>query len=277
MATISQIFYFLVPGMAQFGGIGRALVLWSFGIALLAAFGLDALRSQWKAVFVAPLAVAIVACELFAANWNTHPTASRETIYPMTQLTQFLQQNTRDGSRVLFITPRRTWAPVEGLQPLQRNHPPGVLPPNGAIVYNLRDISGYDSLALRDYREAVSPGEEYSQIDPTLSPQFNGNMVLLNNPQSRFLDALRVRYIVSEEEQAAQVGREVLRVNNAIIYERRVLDVPRIEGSQFAPGWRNGNYEPESFRFGTFLSMCASAALLCMLTMRRNYERKANL
>jgi hypothetical protein len=51
MATISQLFYFVVPGMAQLGGIGRALVLWSFGVALLAAFGLDALRSQSESRF----------------------------------------------------------------------------------------------------------------------------------------------------------------------------------------------------------------------------------
>jgi hypothetical protein len=180
------------------------------------------------------------------------------------------------GSRVLFITPRSTWAPVEGLQPLQRNHPRGVLPPNGAMVYSLRDISGYDSLALRAYREAVAPGEEYSNNDPTLSPQFNGNIVLLNNPRSSVLDALQVRYVVSEEEQPAPVGREVMRSDNAIVYERRVLDVPRIEGSQFAPGWRNGKYQPESFRFGAFLSLCALAALSCMLNMRRNHSREAN-
>jgi hypothetical protein len=276
MATLSRAFYFLVPGMAQFAGVGRALVLWSFGVALLAAFGLDALRAHWKASLVAPLAVAIVTCELFAANWNTQPTAPRETIYPVTPVTQFLQQNTRDGSRVVFITPRSTWAPVEGLQSLQRNHPRGVLPPNGAMVYNLRDISGYDSLALRAYREAVAPGEEYSQNDPTLSPQWNGNMVLLNNPRSGLLDALRVRYIVSEEEQPSAVGREVLRNNTCIIYERRVLDVPRIEGSQFAQGWRNERYQPESYRFGSFLSLCALAALFCMLGACRLNRRRSN-
>jgi hypothetical protein len=263
--------------MAQLAGVGRALVLWSFGIALLAGFGLDALRTHWKTNLVAPLAVAVVACELFAANWNTQPTAPRNTIYPATETTRFLQQNTRDGSRVMFITPRSTWAPVEGLQSLQRNHPRGVLPPNGAMVYNLSDISGYDSLALAAYRTAVAPGEEYSQNDPTLSPQLNGNMILLNNPRSRLLDALHVRYIVSEEEQPSAVGREVLRADNAIIYERRVLDVPPIEGSQFAPGWRNGRYQPESFRFGSFLAMCAVAALSSMLIVRRYHVRKATL
>jgi hypothetical protein len=275
MATISQVFYFSVPGMEQLAGVGRALVMWSFGVALLGAFGLDALRAHWQIGLVAPLAVAVVACELFAANLNTQPTAPRDTIYPATAITRFLQQNTRDGSRVLFITPRSTWAPVEVLQVFQGNHPRGVLPPNGAMVYGLHDISGYDSLALRAYREAVAPGEEYSQNDLTLSPRWNGNMVLLNNPRSRLLDALVVRYIVSEEEQPSAVGREVLRAENAIIYERRVLDVPRIEGSQFAPGWRDGRYQPESFRFGSFLAACAAAALSCMLSLTRNNSRKA--
>jgi hypothetical protein len=267
--------YFWLPGMAQFAGLGRALSLWSFGAALLAAFGLDALRAHWKSAVVPLLGVLIVAGETFAWNWNTQPTAPRASIYPATATTQFLQRNTRDGSRVLFITPRQTWLPAEALQP-RGNHPPGVLPPNGAMVYGLNDISGYDSLALSAYRAYVSPGEEYSPPnDSTLSPQLNGNMVLLNNPQSRLLDEMRVRYIVSQEEQPVAVGREVLRDNDCIIYERRVLDVSRVNGRDFAPGWRDDRYQPQSFRFGAFLSLCALAAVGAAITAGR--QRKFSL
>jgi hypothetical protein len=50
-------------------------------------------------------------------------------------------------------------------------------------------------------------------------------MVLLNNPRSGLLDALRVRYIVSEEEQPAAVGREccvqIIALSTSDVYSMR--------------------------------------------------------
>ena len=250
--TVALPFYFGVPGVAQMGGPGRALLLWSFGIALLGGFGVDALRRWWKSDLVTPLALAALTLELFAAGWTLHPIAPRAAIYPQTSLTTWLQDQTRDGSRILFLTPRSTWQPVELLQAMQppRNHPAGVLPPNGAMVYGLHDINGYDSLAPRAYRQFVTGGEGNE-----VSPQWNGNMILLNNTGSSILDELNVRYVVSEEPREIAGGREVFSANGAYVYERTVQNAPRRHGSDFYPGWRNGRYQPASFRFGTFLTL----------------------
>lgn len=259
---LPQLLYFYAPGFSQIGGVGRALIWWDFGAALLAAFALDALKNHARFSMVALLAVVLVGAELFAANWNTQPTAPRATIYPRTQVTDFLQRETKDGARVLLLTPRETWLPSEGFR-APRTHPPGVLMTNGATVYGLNDVSGYDSLSLKSYRAFIARGEK----DGAVSPPLNGNILLLNNPLSPQLDALNVRFVVSENELPPQVGEVVLRAEGCIVYRRRVLaaNAKQMSGGDFAPGFHDGKYQPQSFRFGAFVSLCALALMAFLL------------
>jgi hypothetical protein len=260
---LSQAFYFSVPGLAQMGGVGRALLLWSFGAALLAAFGLDALRRRWSTPVIPLVALALVTGELFCNGALAYSTAPRASVYPPTQLTSWLQSHTRDGARVLFITPRATWLPAEAFGPnAPLHHPPGVLPPNGAMVYGINDVNGYDSLAPRAYREFVAAGE-----GEEVSPAYNGNMILLQNPDSPALAQLGVRYVVAQSPLDSVHWKEVLRADGCIVYgrEQPIAQAAVKSGADFSPGWRDGKYQPESFRFGAFVSLCALAfcAALC--------------
>jgi hypothetical protein len=258
---LAQAFYFGVPGLSQMGGVGRALVLWSFGAALLAALGLDAIRARWSTPAIPLVALLLVFGELFGNSFSAHPTAPSATIYPPTQLTQFLQSKSSSEARVLLLTPRNSWLPNEVLQPMGRNHPPGVLPPNGAMVYGLYDVAGYDSLASRAYREFLATGE-----GADVSPPLNGNMILPENAASPALDALRVRFVVSQSPLEAANLREIARLDDCIVYERALQNVPRRDGKDFSPGWKNGKYQPESFRLGAFLSLLA-LGLMAMIAM----------
>jgi hypothetical protein len=262
---LSQAFYFGVPGLAQMGGVGRALLLWSFGAAMLAAFGLDALRRRWSTPVIPAVALLLIAGELFFNSGDANRVAPRASVYPPTQLTTWLQQHTQDGARVLFITPRESWLPSEAFNASSgRTHPAGVLPPNGATVYGLNDVSGYDSLAPRAYREFVAPGENL-KAGEDISPALNGNMLLLQNPNSPALEQLGLRYVVSQSPLDATGWKEVLRANGCIVYERaKRAEQPNLKptvkgGEDFNPGWRDGKYQPESFRFGSFISLCALA------------------
>jgi hypothetical protein len=208
--------------------------------------------------------------ELFASGWTARTIAPRNTIYPATETTTFLQKNLRDDERVWLITPRGGWLPTEALQSFGRTHPPGVLPPNGATVYGLNDINGYDSLAPRAYREWLS------QFSTKISPDFNGNMILLEELPPHTLDALNVRFIVSQAPRDERGEREVLRAEEIIIYERTIGDAPRVSGSDFYPGWKNGKYQPETFRFGAFLSLCALGFTALPLTYRWLSKRPAS-
>ncbi len=257
---LSQFFYFFVPTVAQTGGVGRALCLWSLGAALLAAFGLDALRLRIKSPVLPLVALLLLTGELFAASWNAQPTAPRQAIYPDTTLTTFLQSATKNGGRVLFWSSRKRWLAGEDLP---RNTKifdrQSVLPPNGATVYGIDDVNGYDSLSSAAYRQFLIANE-----GADVSPLRNGNVVLLNNLASPALDALEVRFVVMPETVlhdglTVHHAHEVLRTDECIVFERdRVLDVRKTalkSGRDFFPGWTGKVYNPTSFRLGAFFSL----------------------
>jgi len=268
---LAKLFYFTIPGLSRMGGVGRSLILWSFGLALCAGYGVDRLQQWWKGDLVPTLAVFIVIAELFITGWTLHPLAPRAAIYPNAALTQWLQTHTHDGSRILFLTPRRAWLPTEGFQGSARTHPPGVLPPNGAIVYGLYDVNGYDSLAPRAYRSFVSLAE-----GEDVSPPLNGNMILLNNPNSPALDALNVRYVVSEDSTVVPALTPVLQTDGCTVYTRQIKETARKNGRDFFPGWRDGQYQPESFRFGSFLSLCTLAGMVLISVVHLLHHRSNN-
>ncbi len=257
---LPQVLYWTVPGLSQTAGVGRALFISSLGLALLAGFGLDALRRKISSPVVPIVALFTVTAELFAFSWSFQPTAPREAIYPATKVTRFLQANLKTDERIWFITPRGAWMPAENLQQNQMNHPPGVLPPNGAMVYGLNDINGYDSLAPRAYREWLQ------KFGVTVSPVYNGNMILLNDLPAPALDALNVRYIVSLRPRDERGETLVFNEENCFVYERKIADVPRV--APFYPGWQNGKYQPETFRLGAFLTLCALGVLCLRMNSR---------
>ncbi len=146
-----------------------------------------------------------------------------------------------------------------------------MLPPNGAIVYGLHDINGYDSLAPFAYRQFLAQGSGGEDV----APQWNGNIILAQNLAASTLDALNVRYIVAEEPQAVPDGRVVLRGDNWIVYERPAANVRRVSGCDFSPGCHRGVYQPESFRFGSFLSLSAVALLTFIWLIQRRSAHDA--
>lgn len=250
---LAQFFYYGIPGVAQMGGTGRALLLWSLGVALLAGFGLDFARRKISSGVLPLIALLVVCAELFGNAFSTQPTSPRAEIYPPTELTSFLAKNSSPTARVLMLTPKGEWLPTEALQSGGRTHPSGILPPNGATVYGIHDVNGYDSLSLRVYRQWLASEETEGS-----SPQLNGNMVLVNSLSPAMLDSLAVRYVVTPQSRppSPEPGRKVLSVNGCDVWERNISGDLRISGANFAPGWRDGKYQPTSFRFGAFLSLC---------------------
>lgn len=247
----AALFFFTVPGIAQMGGTGRSLLIWSLGAALLAGFGLDILRGRIKSAVVPIVAVLWIGVELFGNAWTTQPTAPRAAIYPQTQITAWLQSRSKPEARVLFFTPKKDWLPEELLARSGRRHPIGVLPPNGATVYGIYDVNGYDSLSPKAYRDYINDEEGGP------SPALNGNMVLLNNLRSKtLLDTLAVRYVVAPEGQAVPDAAEAFRAEGCVIWERPLpAGGNQVSGAAFYPGWKNGHYEPESFRLGGFVTL----------------------
>lgn len=279
---LAEVIFLYVPGVAQMGGPGRALLLWSFGAAMLAAFALDGWikyergkstfseshnrgtgvpaggRATKSTFALSVIILLIVIAELFWNGQTAHPTSPAASIYPKTALTDWLQENVSENDRILFVTPRNNWLPSEVLQQNGRNHPAGVLPPNGAMVYGLHDVNGYDSLSPKAYRDFLVKGEVAD-----VSPQLNGNMILINNINSSSLEELHAHFVVTEgrlpqEKINSSHLRQVWAGDGCVVYARNVVnDTPIIGGQNFYPGWENSVYQPTSFRLGLFISLCA--------------------
>ena len=277
LATPVALLFYGLPGIAQMGGTGRALILWSLGAALLAGFGTDVVRARIKSPIVPVLALFIVAAELGFNAFSVQPTAPRAQIYPATTLTKWLQSRVNERNRVLFYTPRTQWLPTELFRAPQ-THPIGAMPPNGALVYRLHEVNGYDSLSLRQYRAYIN-GEEFTRVGGQdvegASPQLNGNMVLINNLRSPVLDALALRYIVVPQalnlgQNTPLGGRILFAADGCNVWEVPIRGALRINGAAFYPGWKDGGYNPETFRLGAFASLCALGLLMAGWMAKRN-------
>lgn len=263
---LAQFFFFGMPGVSQMGGTGRALLLWSLGLALLAGFGLDFGRAKIKSLALPVVALLLVSGELFANAFSTQPTAPGTQIYPNTTLTTYLAKNSSPTARVLMVTPKRSWLPTEAFGQSGRTHPPGILPPNGATVYGIYDVNGYDSLSPRAYRQWIGSEEEGGP-----SPALNGNMVLLNSLSPSLLDSLAVVYVVTLQSAppATAPGTKVLSVDGCDVWKRELQGEMRVSGAAFYPGWKDGQYQSETFRFGVFLTLASLSFLFTALTYKK--------
>lgn len=190
----------LVPGVGLAGGFVRLLFLYTFALSVLAALGLDAVVSRLAnarsdLARLAPVAVSlslIVLCaELVGWGWMTVPRAPADRLYPETQLTRRLEQESAPGERLLAVTRRDDWTLLQ--------RPRALMPPNSASAYpGLESIQGYDSLYPRASLTLAALVEDGA----TPSPEANGNMVLLENAGSPLLRLAGVRRVLRDAGSA---------------------------------------------------------------------------
>jgi hypothetical protein len=145
------------------------------------------------------LLVALIAADLLLFGFRFIRFTPNRQVFPATGVTGFLQKNLA-GGRLLALSPvplERAWPAsdlpqasymLRGLRPL----PQALLPPNTPMVYRLRDLLGYDSLYLADYRALLG---ELEGRDP--SPPANGNLLLAYQARQDLLPRLGVRYLLS--------------------------------------------------------------------------------
>lgn len=191
----------LVPGVGLAGGFVRLLFLYTFALAVLASLGLDALQFRLvnarpdlaKVAPVAAVAALVVLCaELAGWGWMTVPRAPADRLYPDTELTSRLEQETAPGDRLFAVTPRDQWTLLQ--------RPRALMPPNSATVYpGLESIQGYDSL----YPRASLTLAGLIENGATPSPEANGNMMLLENTESPLLRLAGVRRVLTQAGSAS--------------------------------------------------------------------------
>jgi hypothetical protein len=98
------------------------------------------------------IVMTLVVADLFVAGIRINPVAGPDSIYPETPGIKYLRANV-GHDRIL---------PVNMFWSLYKA-PLAVLPPNGATVYELRDVQGYDSLLTGAYK---SWADRFALPDP---------------------------------------------------------------------------------------------------------------
>ena len=184
-----------------------------FNFTLLAAFSLVSVVlifllekfSKKMRLLAAVIVMLMVIGDLLCFGFRYLRLSPKEEVYPAPGVVQFLQQHANQG-RFLALSPaplEKSWPASDMPQAIyllrsepgetRRLFPKALLPPNSAMVYSLRDILGYDSLYLANYRTLLGKLEGR---DP--SPPANGNLLLADSARRDMLKLFGVRYLVSE-------------------------------------------------------------------------------
>jgi hypothetical protein len=142
-----------------------------------------------------------VAADLLAAGAGLNPTSPPSEVYPETPL----------------ITRARELAGHDRVMPVNRGWsfagPKAVLPPNGAVVFGLRDVQGYDSLFPGQYKQWMN-----RLAGRDSSPPEVGNMVFARDPLSPLAPLLGVRCVLSRVPitELPDAGEEL---DGAVLYQ----------------------------------------------------------
>ncbi len=195
----ARFLYYHVPGMAQAGGFGRALCVYTFAMAALAALGAEQVM-RWLgagvggsrvlprlAPWLGAAAVALVLVDLGTWGRRFLPLSPRDSVYPEPEIVATLREDAGTW-RVLAVTPRNGWT-IHRL-------PDALLPPNSATAYGYDSVQGYDSLTpgvFGAYAAQVSPNGYW--------PAANGNMVLIDSFSAADLGRAAVRWVLMAEER----------------------------------------------------------------------------
>jgi hypothetical protein len=192
-----------IPNLPLFGNVlarigvdwGRLALFSIAGLGLLAwpMFRRAAERGNAPSTpqFVLPAAVALVILDLFWTGIGSNPTAAWEQVYPETKGIAYLREHV--GHDRIFPINRR-WS-LFAQPPFVL---PDVLPPNGATVFGLRDVQGYDSLfsgRYKAYANGFARPNRQGALDA--SPPEVGNMVFFQNGNAAGVPDVAAAYAIA--------------------------------------------------------------------------------
>lgn len=147
----------------------------------------------------------IVAFDLLRFGQKFTPFAKSEWLFPQTEIIEFLQKQEKPFR--FMATDRR------------------ILPPNFSIAYRLESVDGYDPLYLSRYAELIAASE---RGEPNISPPFGFNRIVTpQNFESRIVDLLNVRYVLSLDDLNSPKLKKVFQEGQTRVYENQKV-FPRV-------------------------------------------------
>lgn len=170
-------------------GTGRVVLLTLTSLAIILA--VRPVRGRRPLTWMLP---GVLVLDLFSFGRNYNPSIPPELDYPSHGAIEFLR-NQPGRFRVLALS--------------------GGLPPNTNAVYGLNDIRGYNALETDSYHRFLAATGEYPQRH-----QRHLNILYFSNFESRLIDLVNVKYLISDRELQHQKLTAVWE-GGAYVYENR--------------------------------------------------------
>lgn len=99
-----------------------------------------------------------------------------------------------------------------------------ILPPNFSLLYHLQSVDGYDPLYLSSYGKFIAASE---RAKADISPPFGFNRIITpHNYNSRLIDLLGVKYILSLSPITSENLKKVFQEGETLVYENKKV-MPR--------------------------------------------------
>ncbi len=220
----------VLPGFAQIGvpllgdALSRITADW-VRLAVMAVTGSSLLFLQARSTIIGTTRkslrltslclCALVAADLFTTGYAMNPTAQRAQVYPITPGIKQLQAT---------LGHQRIW-PVNSVWSLEHS-PPAVLPPNGATVYKLRDVQGYDSLFTGEYKAFA---DRFARVNAAgvkdSSPPEVGNMVFFQNPNLPGVQDTAARFAITLPATASGYGTVSIAPSAQPLYQGQDMNI----------------------------------------------------
>ena len=141
----------------------------------------------------------IICFDLLRFGGKFTPFVKEEWLFPTTRTIEFLKKD-KEVFR-LMTTDRR------------------LFPPNFSLPYRLQTIEGYDPLYLTRYAELIAASE---RGEPDIAPPFGFNRIITpHNYQSRLIDLLNVKYVLSLKEEESPKLVKVFQEGQTRVYENK--------------------------------------------------------
>jgi hypothetical protein len=200
------LWFHLGISLEQISIIKRNLVLPSiffFVSTIILALGVLYRLRGWK-IFFAVICLMLVSVDLLRFADKFLPFSAPSYLYPHDKVLSYLQSNIgeyrymTDDSRIMA--------------------------PNFSVMYKLQSIDGYDPLYLRNYAELIISSEREK---PDIHAPFGFNRIITpHNYNSRIMDLLGVKYVLSLNDIHIQKLTKVFQEGDTRVYENKQA-VPR--------------------------------------------------
>ncbi|MBF8249893.1 MAG: hypothetical protein HW400_494 [Candidatus Levybacteria bacterium] len=165
-------------------------------IFLMAILGFFNENKKIKVIFLIGL-LAITAFDLLRFASKYTPFITIDFIFPQTKTLTFLRKNL-------------------GLSRIATSDAP-VFPPNFSVIFRLQSVDGYDPLYLKRYAEFIAALERGK---PDISEPFEFNKIITpHNFESKFIDLLGAKYILSRTDIKSQKLIKVFQEGKTRVYE----------------------------------------------------------